>query len=120
MSEPIQNRRQHVRIYRSFILTYYPISNPSATKEVSQINNLSQGGMNFSVTTPLTISDELGVELKTPFLAEGVYLQGVILECREKIPQLIYEVRLQFKDLSTQAREVLAKVEQYSNQQGEA
>src|SRR5437870_5496104 len=114
MSEPFENRRQHVRIYRNFILTYYPVSNPSVSKEVSQINNISQGGMSFSVTAPLAVGELLGIELRTPFLAESVYLQGVVLECREKISKLIYEIRLQFKDPSTQAKDILLKVEQYA------
>jgi hypothetical protein len=115
MTESFKNRRQYVRVYRNFILTYYPVSNPSTLKEISQINNISQGGLNFSVTSPLPLGEQVAVELKTPFLAEGVYLQGEVLECKEKIPQLIYEVRLQFKDLSTQAKEVLVKVEQYAH-----
>ncbi len=117
MSEPLQNRREHVRIYRSFILNYHPLSNISAQKEITQINNISQGGINFSVTSPLIVGDQYGIELKTPFLAEGVYLQGEVLECREKIIGLIYEIRLKFKDLSTSAKEVLNKVEQYAHKE---
>ena len=112
MTEFSNNRRQHVRIYRNFILTYGLVSNPLAQKEVSQINNISQGGMNFSVTEPLKVAEVLTIELKTPFLAESVYLQGEILECREKISQLIYEIRLKFIDPSAAAKEILVKIEQ--------
>ncbi len=117
MSESFQNRRQHVRIYRHFILRYHTASDPSVSQEVSQINNISQGGINFSAAVPLKVSELLEVELKTPFLAEEVYLQGVVLECREKVPQIIYEVRLQFKDISEKAKAILAKVEQYAHQE---
>ena len=65
----------------------------------------------------LAVGEELNVELRTPFLVEKVDLQGKILECREKIPQLIYEVRLQFKDISDQAKEILAKIEQYAQKE---
>ena len=114
MSEPFKNHREHVRVYRSFILTYYSASNPSVQREVSQINNISVGGMSFSATAPIAVGESLNIELKTPFLAEGVLLQGKVLECREKISQLIYEVRLQFDNLSEQAKEVLVKIEKYS------
>jgi c-di-GMP-binding flagellar brake protein YcgR len=117
MSESYQNRRKYVRIYRNFILTYHPVANPSAYKEVSQINNISQGGMSFSVTALIQEGEQLGADLTTPFLAESVYLQGEVLECREKIPQLIYEVRLEFKDISTQAKEVLLKIEEYAQKE---
>ena len=115
MPDSFENRRKYVRIYRSFILTYFSISNPSVTREVSQINNISQGGMNFSVLVPLNVGEQLTVELKTPFLSDGLHLEGEVLECKEKISQLIYEVRVQFKDPSTFAKEVLAKIEQYAH-----
>ncbi|MBF0490662.1 MAG: PilZ domain-containing protein [Candidatus Omnitrophica bacterium] len=114
MSESFKNHRQHVRIYRNFILTYHLVTNPSAHQEVSQINNISRGGVSFSVTAPLKVGEQMGIDLRTPFLSEGIYLQGEVLECREKIAGLIYEIRLQFKEPSTLAREILVKIEQYS------
>ena len=117
MPESFKNHREHVRIYRNFILTYYSVSNSSVQREVSQINNISIGGVNFSATVPLAVGEELNIELKTPFLAEGVHLQGKVLECREKISRLIYEIRLQFQDLSIQAKDILAKVEQYTHKE---
>ena len=117
MSDLSENRRQFVRIYRSFILTYFSVSNSDVPKEVSQINNISQGGMNFSILSPINKGDILTVELKTPFLSEGLQMNGEVLECRDKIPGLIYEVRLQFKDLSSFAKEVLAKIEHYARKE---
>lgn len=66
---------------------------------------------------PLKHGEQLQIELKTPFLADSVDLQGEVLECKEKISNLIYEVRVQFKDLSLRAQEVLAKVEQYAQKE---
>ena len=117
MPKSFENRRKYVRVYRNFILTYHLTCKPSAKQEMSQINNISQGGMNFSVTEVLPVGEQLGIELKTPFLADSVYLEGQVLECREKISKLIYEVRLQFKDISVQAKEILVKVEQYAHKE---
>ena len=117
MSDPFKNRRKNVRIYRSFILTYYPVSNPTIQRDVSQINNISQGGMNFSATTSLKIGEQVAVELKTPFLAQKVHLQGKVLECREKISNMIYEIRLEFNSLSEQAKEILLKVQEYDHKE---
>ena len=117
MTEAFKNRRQFVRVYRHFIITCYALANPLAKREISQINNISQGGMSFSVTALRPAGAVLGIELKTPFLADSVYLEGEVLECREKIPQLIYEVRLQFKNLSAQAKEILTKIEQYAQKE---
>ena len=37
------------------------------------------------------------IDLKTPFIADSICFEGVVLECREKIPEMIYEIRLQFQ-----------------------
>ena len=115
MSKPNEHRK-HVRIYRNFILSYHPLSNPLQQKSVSQINNISAGGMNFSVSEPLQAGEMVEIELKTPFIADNLCLQGAVLECREKISDLIYEVRVQFKDIPAHAKEILAKVEQYAKE----
>ncbi|MBI4308741.1 MAG: PilZ domain-containing protein [Candidatus Omnitrophica bacterium] len=118
MVESFTNRRKYVRIYRNFILLYRLKGQDSITHEMSQVNNISRGGINFSSTVTLANGSELNIELKTPFLNEKVDLEGVILECREKIVNLIYEVRVEFKNVSDQAGDVLAKIEQYAKQQG--
>ena len=117
MTKPPKEHRKHLRVYRNFILNYYHVSDPSKQKNVTQINNVSLGGVNFSVSEPVQTQELLGIELKTPFLADNLYVQGYVLECREKISGLIYEVRVQFKDLPLQAKEVLAKIEQYAQKE---
>lgn len=117
MSKSSKEHRKHTRIYRNFILSYCPASDLSKQKDVAQINNISLGGMNFSVSEPMALQELLNIELKTPFLAENLYLQGQVLECREKISGLIYEVRVQFKDLPVHAQEVLAKIEKYAQKE---
>ena len=81
--------------------------------DVSQLNNVSRGGVNFSSTRPLKQGVVLKIDLKTPFIADSIHLQGVVLECREKIPEIIYEIRLQFQEVSQQAMAVLEKIENY-------
>ncbi len=117
MSKPPKENRKSQRIYHSFILSYYSVSDPAKQKKVAQINNISAGGMNFSVSEPHKVQEIIVVELKTPFLPENLYLQGEVLECREKISDLIYEIRVQFKDLPLQAKEGLAKIEQYAQKE---
>ena len=45
---------------------------------------------------------KLIVELKTPYLVDITHLEGTVLESHEKIPNIIYETRLQFENLSSQ------------------
>ena len=117
MSKPSKENRKSRRIYHNFIVSYCSASDASKQKNVTQINNISMGGMNFSVSETLKDQELLTIELKTPFLPENLHLQGQVLECREKISGLIYEVRVKFKDLSVQAQEGLVKIEQYAQKE---
>ena len=36
------------------------------------------------------------IDLKTPFITDLIRLEGVVLECKEKISEMIYEIRIQF------------------------
>lgn len=115
MTEP--ERRKSVRVYRNFILSYR-LKDSSKAHEMSQVNNISRGGINFSSTHALKPGDEVLIELKTPFLSDKIDLYGEVLESRPKIANLIYSVRIQFKDLTDAAKDVLTKIEIYSKQQG--
>ena len=53
------------------------------------------------------------IDLKTPFIADSIRLEGVVLECKEKIPEMIYEIRLQFQEIPEQVLTVLEKIESY-------
>ena len=85
MTKINKEQRKHVRIYRNFILSYYPVSDPSKHKDVSQINNISQGGLNFSSITAFDKGSVLVIDLKTPFTKDKVELEGIVIEHKEKI-----------------------------------
>ena len=53
MDKSFKERRKHLRIYRNFILTYHEKGKSALKHDVSQVNNVSKGGMNFSSTHPL-------------------------------------------------------------------
>lgn len=113
MNTSPNERRKHLRIDRNFILTYHQKDNSSQAHEVSQVNDVSKGGMNFSTTYRLEVGAAIIIDLKTPFLADSVRLEGTVLECKEKIADMIYEVRLQFKEIPEAVLAVLEKIEKY-------
>jgi len=117
MSDQGKNRRQFVRIFRNFMVSYTLKGKEGMRHEMSQVNNISRGGINFSATSLFQRGSELVMELKTPFLNDKVQLEGVVLEAKEKIPNMIYTIRVEFRNVSPQAADVLAKIEQYSEQQ---
>ena len=103
-------RRRYVRIEKHFIITYYDKNDPQVKRNVSQLKNISLGGICFVTSEQYTPKTEMGFELKTPYVADAVYIEGVILESREKIPNMIYETRLSFNNVSPEAQLILNKV----------
>jgi hypothetical protein len=113
MNKPPKERRKHLRIYRNFILSYHVKGKVIAKHNVFQVNNVSRGGMNFSSTHPLNPGVIVMIDLKAPFIADSIRLEGIVLECREKIPDMIYEIRLQFQEVPEQVLSVFEKIESY-------
>ena len=107
-------RRKHSRIYRNFIISYHEKGKSTVKHNVSQVNNVSKGGLVFSSTHPLKEGVVVTIDLQTPLIANPTRVEGVVLECKEKIPELIYEIRLQFLEVSQQALVALEKIESYS------
>ena len=113
MSKPKQDRRRYIRIKKSFLLTYFDKSQPGKKFEITQLKNISLGGMCFITSHGFDPATELSIELKTPYLAETTHLTGVVLESHEKMKNRIYETRLEFKDLDTEAKILLEKLMSY-------
>lgn len=106
-------RRKHIRIDRNFILTYYDKQAPNVKNEITQLRNISRGGLCFVSTRSFPVSSELIIEMRTPFTTGTVLFEGVVLESRERIRNLIYDVRLEFRNIQPAAQEILEKIEQY-------
>ena len=103
-------RRRYVRIERHFIISYYDKNDPDVKHNISQLKNISMGGMCFIASQKYDPNTKMGIELKTPFLAAMVHVEGTVLESREKAVNLIYETRLAFDALSKEAEIVLKKI----------
>jgi hypothetical protein len=114
MNNPSNERRSHFRVYRNFILSYHEKGKSIIKHNVSQVNNVSKGGLSFISTYPLKEGAVLTVDLKAPFIGNPIRLEGEVLESREKIPDLIYEIRLQFHEIHPQVLIVLEKIERYA------
>jgi hypothetical protein len=116
MPENFQDRRKYVRIYRNFVLSYYEKDKKDIKYDISQVNNISKGGINFIAVRPFDAGTLLGIELQTPFIKDSAYLEGKVLESKEKIANLIYEIRLEFVELSAESLNVLDKIERYNKE----
>ncbi len=106
-------RRKYLRIKKHFILSFYDKKDPTTKHEVSQLKNISLGGSCFITVHPYEPLTKLVIELKTPYLAGTIHLEGTVLESQEKVLHLLYETRLLFDSLSPQAEFVLNKIVNY-------
>ena len=109
-SESNKERRKYERINKSFILTYYEQTDPERKYEITQLKNISYGGMCFITGQRHPSATKLGIELKTPYLAGTTHLEGVVMESHEKMKDKIYETRLQFGPLEAGAKVLLGKL----------
>ena len=105
-----QERRRSQRIRKHFILSYFEKDYPDRRYELTQLKNISHGGMCFITSQKFNPGVKLGIELKTPYVAETTYLEGVVLESHEKIRSMIYETRLKFEFLDPQGEFWVAKL----------
>jgi hypothetical protein len=113
MNNSSNERRKYLRIYRNFIMSYHEKGKSIIKHNVSQVNNVSKGGLSFILTHPLKAGVVVTIDLKAPFVADPICLEGVVLECKEKIPEMIYEIRIQFQEIPQQVLTVLEKIESY-------
>ncbi|MDP8212219.1 MAG: PilZ domain-containing protein [Candidatus Zapsychrus exili] len=105
-----KERRKYQRINKTFILTYFDKANPDKKIEITQLKNISKGGICFITTKAFLPDTKIGVELKTPYLSDTTYLEGVVLESREKLKDILYLTRLEFDSLNPQAEHLITKM----------
>ncbi|MCK5180476.1 MAG: PilZ domain-containing protein, partial [Candidatus Omnitrophica bacterium] len=83
---------------------------PGHKFEITQLKNISLGGMRPVTTRKFDPSTKLGVELKTPYISGTTYLEGTVLQSHERMKGAIYETRLEFDSLDTEATALLEKL----------
>ncbi len=109
-------RRNSQRIHKNFILSYFDKANPEQRYELTQMKNIGMGGMCFIASQKFEPYTKIGIELTTPYLAETTYLEGIVLGSHEKVKDMIYETRLKFECLDSQAEFLLVRlIEFFSN-----
>lgn len=116
MSEQFKERRRHPRFDHHFLLFFYLKNKKEVTYEASEINNISLSGINFSSCTKFDKGSLICIELKTPFTEEILKTEGVLITCVELIPDRIYRMHIEFKDIPQQTMDVLKKIETYKIQ----
>lgn len=113
-----EERRQYKRIKKNFILSYFDKANPAVKLELTQLKNIGVGGICFVTNKTFDPGTVIGIELKTPYLSDTTYLEGTVLESHERVQNVIYETRLEFNELSEEAKYLLNKMMEFFNSEG--
>ena len=100
-------RRHYIRIEKHFFISYCNQGDPEEKHSISQLKNISLGGMCFIASEALQPSARLIVDLKTPYLAGTVQVEGIVVQSDEKIPNMIYETHFAFDKIPQQAEVIL-------------
>jgi hypothetical protein len=103
-------RRQHKRLDKNLILIYYEKNSPTQKYEITQLKNISKGGMCFISSRAIEPLTQLTVELKTPYFSHTTYIDGFVLESHVKAHNLIYQTRLQFQNVDLEKSYVIEKL----------
>ena len=109
-----QERRKSKRIRKNFILSYFEKNFPQRRYELTQLKNIGRGGMCFITSKQFETGIKIGIELKTPYLAEATHLEASVLESHEKVKNMIYETRVKFESLDPEGEFLLAKLIEFS------
>lgn len=117
-NENFSDRRQYKRIERGLILTYSEKDDPSKKYEITQLKNISKGGMCFITSQPIEQSKILIVELKTPYFTHATFLEGVVLESHVKAEKMLYQTRLQFQNMDIEKGYVIEKLLELIEKEG--
>jgi hypothetical protein len=107
-------RRQYVRIKKNYIIRFSDKANPSVNIQVSQVENISRGGVCFNSAISFAVGTNVAIEMRTPYLAESIYFEGNVLGMKELVKGMIYQNHVKFHDLSARANDVLDKIEKYN------
>ena len=104
-----EERRKFERLKRKFVVSYHPLDNPSASFDISQIKDISLGGMRFVTSCGYDPDTLLAIELQTPFIRERLTLEAKVLESKEVVKDLIYDTRVIFPQLDEEAKHYLSR-----------
>lgn len=90
-------RRRYPRLNVNFIVSYR-IKEPSASFDLSQTKNLSQGGLLLTTNKAFEKGTLLAMTIRFPFVNEKINLTGQVIGSQEKVRDLIYETHIRFQE----------------------
>ncbi len=107
-----QDQRKDDRVLKNFTVIYFIKNEPHGRADLCSIKDISKGGLRFVASRPLKENDELLMELRIPYVVPRVTpVEGKVIGVKEMIKNVMYEVRVSFTKVDTQAQLDLDLVE---------
>jgi len=111
-----KNRRVFKRVNKKFMVTISKKDAPDFLFTITEINNISRGGLSFVSNDPFPREEELRLEVNAPLFPEVIVVKGVVLDSIAMPHAGHYHVRLKYNDVSEDVLDVLRQLEQYSEE----
>ncbi|MBU2102022.1 MAG: PilZ domain-containing protein [Candidatus Omnitrophota bacterium] len=94
-------RRKFPRFSANFVVSYRVKEVPDGY-DLSQTKNVSQGGILLTTNRKFEKGTLLAMSIRFPFVAKRIEVTGEVVDSREVVRDLIYETRINFRDLDTE------------------
>ncbi len=108
----MEERRKHKRLKRKFIVSFRPYGKNTAF-DVSQMKDISVGGVRFMTSKPYAEGTTLILQFKTPISAFKFEVTGNVIESKKVVENLIYDTHVSFMDVDKDSAKVIKETVDY-------
>ena len=105
-------RRKSERLERHFVVAYRLYEGES-DYDLSQIKNISKGGLRFITSKQYTSGAILAIELRTPVSTGKIKLQGKVIASDVVVDGMIYDTRVAYVSIDKDTEMLVSKTIQY-------
>ncbi len=105
-------RREDFRVFKHYSLLFKYKDSPEKRSDVTFIQDISQGGVRFTISQPIKSGTGLLFEIGVPYIApRKLFLEGLVIASKEITPKLVYEIRAKFNSLDEETIKILEMIE---------
>ncbi|MFC1704418.1 PilZ domain-containing protein [Candidatus Omnitrophota bacterium] len=108
----MEERREYKRLKRQFIVSFRPYGKKTAF-DVSQLKDISAGGVRFMTAKPFKKDTTLIMEIRTPISVVKLKVSGKVIASKEVVKGLIYDTRVRFVNLDDDTAEIIKQTVDY-------
>ena len=110
-----QERRKSKRLRIHFVIAYRA-HEAGAKYDLSQIKDISKGGLHFTTSRQYSSGAVLSIELRTPISRDRIKLLGKVVASEVLMDGLIYDTRVTYIDMDKDTEVLIEKIIQYLSQ----